>query len=327
MAYPGEPLSPFVVESGGGAAVPALSPLAIKRWIAIEMRRLREAAPREDGPPGVDVAEAAQRIGKAKTVVHHIETGRNLPAPADLEVLLNLYGVPERTPFFRELVKTAKRGKDWWVNGFDTVVPEWFTLYLGLESAAARISRYDALWIPGPFQTRPYAEALYRARALPPAYDEDPVAAAAKAEEEMTKAVDLRMARQKLREESEHPSEIRCVLDQNALDRAVGGAEVMIPQLDRLAELAESPGITVQILVHAAGAHAGAEGTFAILDYPDEFEGDPGTAYVDTLPRGLYYERPDEVDRYRRVFQRLTEQAEDPDRTLELISTAKKELT
>lgn len=283
-----------------------LNPTAIKTWIASELRRLRESA-------GVRVEDAAARIGKAKTVINHMETGRNLPAPADLEVLLNLYGVPERVPFFRELIKTAKRGKDWWIN-FTGTVPEWFNLFLGLESAAARISRYDALWMPGPFQTREYATAIFRARAEP------------MTEDELAKAVDLRMARQTLRDEAENPADIWCVLDQNALDRPVGSRKIMHAMLDHLAVVAEDPGVKIQILPRAAGAHAGAEGTFSILDYPSEFEGHPGTAYVDTLPRGLYYEGSD-VTKYRRVFESLQVQAEKPSKTLELISKTKKDMT
>lgn len=307
MAYPGEPLPSFVEESGGGDPVGTLNPTAIKLWIASELGRLRKAA-------GVRPEDAAARIGKAKTVIHHLETGRNLPAPADLEVLLNLYGVPERTPFFRELIKAAKRGKDWWVNFTDTV-PEWFNIFLGLESAAARISRYDALWIPGPFQTREYAEAVFRARAEP------------MSEEDLIKAVDLRMARQERRAQAETPAYIWCVIDQNALVRQVGGRKVMSTVLDRLAFVVEQdPNVTVQILPHSAGAHAGAEGSFSVLDYPPEFEGHPGTAYVDTLPRGLYYEAAD-VTKYRRVFESLQVQAEKPEKTLELIGKAKKDMT
>jgi len=282
--------------------VVASSPTALKRWIAIELRRLREEA-------GHDRSAAAKRIGKASTVVAHIETGRNLPAPADLEVLLNWYRRPERVPFFLELIRSAKRGRDWWIE-FTDAVPEWFELYLGLESAAARISSYDALWVPGYFQTREYAEALYRASVQP------------MTDEELAKAVELRTARQNILDQDD-PPQIWCVLDENALLRQVGGPDVMTAQLDRLSKLAEQPHIEIQILPHSAGAHAGAEGTFALLDYPAEFEGDPGTAYIDTLPHGLYYERPDQVTHYRRVFERLQVQAEKPENTLGLIKAAK----
>ena len=303
MAYPGEPLSPFVEETGGGSPVVTQNPTAIKRWIAIEMQRLREEA-------GHDRAAAAKRVGKANTVIAHVETGRNLPAPADLEVLLNFYGVPERVPFFHELIKSAKRGTDWWI-GFTSTVPEWFNLYLGLESAAARISSYDSQWVPGLFQTREYAEALYRAGEQ------------RMTDEEVSSAVELRMARQTIIARADDPPQIWCVLDENALRRQVGGHDVMHAQLDRLIKLAERSNVDIQILPHTAGAHAGAEGTFAILDYPNEFEGDPGTAYVETRQQGIYYERPEQVTDFRRVFERLQVQAEKPAKSPALISKAK----
>lgn len=303
MAYPGEPLSPFVEESGGVVSpVVTLGPTALKRYIAIEMKQLREQA-------GISAEDAARRIGKAKTVIHHIETGRNLPAPADLEVLLNLYGHAERVPFFRELIKSAKRGTDWWGSDvFTGATPAWFNLYLGLESAASRISSYDSLWVPGLFQTRDYAEALYTAGEQ------------RMTREQVSKAVELRMARQSIITREEDPPQIWCVLDENALRRQVGGSAVMKAQLDHLIQLAELPSVEVQILLHSSGAHAGAEGTFAIIDYPAEFEGDPGTAYVENRPQGIYYDKPEQVTDFRRIFERLQVQAEKPEKTPALIS-------
>ena len=63
--------------------------------------------------------------------------------------------------------------------------------------------------------------------------------------------------------------------------------------------------------------------TFAILDYPNEFQGDPGTAYVETRQQGIYYERPEQVTDFRRVFERLQVQAEKPAKSPALISKAK----
>lgn len=306
VVYPGEPLSPSVVEPGGSRVV-ASSPTALKRWIAIEMRRLREAA-------GLDRPTAAERIGKANTVVAHIETGRNLPAPSDVEVLLNLYGVPERVPFFRDLIRTAKRGKDWWI-GFTDAVPEWFELYLGLESAAARISSYDAQWVPGLFQTRAYAEAIYQSGER------------WRSDEEITANVELRMGRQAVLDRTDDPPRVWCLLDEAVLRRLVGGPDVMRAQLEHLLNLADQPTIDLQVLAADSGAHAGAEGTFTVLEYPAEFGGDPGTAYVETRQQGIYYEQPAAVTDYRRVFERLQMQAERPDRSRDLIAEIERNLT
>ncbi|WP_410597848.1 helix-turn-helix domain-containing protein [Amycolatopsis sp. lyj-23] len=283
----------------------ASSPTALKRWIAIELQRLRKAA-------DVKPEDAAKRIGKAKTVIHHIETGRNLPAPADLEVLLNLYGVAERTPFFRELVKTAKRGTDWWKD-FTDAVPEWFQLYLGLEAAAARISSYDAQIVPGLLQTPEYAEAVIRAgeRRLP--------------DHEVTRRVELRMARSAILTRDEQPPQLWTVLDESVLYRQVGGPAVLRAQLDHLVAMAELPNIDLQLLPADRGAHAGIEGTFTILDYPDEFAPDPGTAYVETRRRGIYYELPEDVRDYRDALDQLKLAATRPEDTAAEISRRAKE--
>jgi len=268
------------------------SRFALRRWIAIELKRLREAA-------GYEPADAAARIDKGVTAYRHYENGARLPSASDVEVLLNWYSKPERVPFFRELIKAAQKGKDWWIN-FPAAVPEWLELYLGLEYGAARISSYDTI-IPGLLQTREYAEALYRAgeRRL--------------TDEEIHTKVELRMTRQKILTRAEGAPQLWSVLDECALRRLVGGPEVMRAQLDHLVKMAERTNIEIQVLPNSAGAHAGIEGTFTILDYPAEFEGDPGTVYVETRIRGIYYEEPPQVTEYRRVFERLQVQALGPD--------------
>ena len=59
------------------------------------------------------------------------------------------------------------------------------------------------------------------------------------------------------------------------------------------------------------------------MDYPAEFEGDPGTVYVETRARGIYYEDPPQVTEYRRVFERLQVQALRPDESREAFAKIK----
>ncbi|ANY10104.1 hypothetical protein AFB00_15865 [Pseudonocardia sp. HH130630-07] len=256
-------------------------------------------------------AEVAARLAKGAGAYRHYETGERLPSASDLEVLLNWYGRPERVPFFRDLLDAAKRGTDWW-RSMPATPPSWFDLYLGLESAAARISGYDAQVVPGLFQTREYTEAVFRGGAHP------------WTDSELATVVELRMARQAVLDAPDAP-QIWWIIDEAALDRQVGGPEVLAAQLDRLSELAARPNIEIQILSHASGAHAGVEGTFVVLDFPtDGFEGDPGTVYVENLEGGSYYEMPDTIRRYRRVFERLQVQADKPAASAELLRSARK---
>ncbi len=275
------------------------SPTALKRWIAYELRRLREAS-------GRTRQEAAARLGRTVAQIGHLETGRNLPSAGDVEVLLTWYGHPERIEFFRDLLKRAKKGRDWWV-GLADAVPEYFALFLGLEASAAQLQSYDSQVVPGILQTAAYAKAIVRAgeRSQP--------------DHEIARRVELRMARQQLIERAEEPLQVWSVLDEAVLHRQVGGVEVMREQLERLVKLAERPNIDLQVLPVTAGAHAGTEGTFTLLTFPPELHSDPGVVYVETRVRGIYYEDPAEIQLYRQALIRLQVQALSPDESPAMI--------
>jgi hypothetical protein len=269
------------------------SPTALRRWIAFELRRLRESS-------GRTRQEAADRLGRALAQIGHLETGRNLPSAGDVEVLLTWYGHPDRIEFFRDLLKRAKKGRDWWI-GFADAVPDYFALFLGLESAAVQVQSYDALVVPGILQTPAYAKAIIQAggRAQP--------------DHEVHRRIELRMARQQLVERDGDPVQVWSVLDEAALRRQVGGPAVMREQLEQLVKLAERPNVDIQVLPLDAGAHAGAEGAFTLLTFPPELDSDPGVVYVETRVRGIYYEDPAEILLYRQALTRLQVQALTPE--------------
>ncbi|MGH3973621.1 MAG: helix-turn-helix domain-containing protein [Pseudonocardiaceae bacterium] len=275
------------------------SPTALKRWIAYELRRLRDAS-------GRSRQEAAARLGRTVAQIGHLETGRNLPSAGDVEVLLTWYGHPDRIEFFRDLLKRAKKGRDWWI-GLADAVPEYFALFLGLEASAAQMQSYDSLVVPGILQTAAYAKAIVRAgeRSQP--------------DHEIARRVELRMARQQLIERADEPLQVWSVLDEAVLHRQVGGVEVMREQLERLVKLAERPNIDIQVLPVTAGAHAGTEGTFTLLTFPPELHSDPGVVYVETRVRGIYYEDPAEIQLYRQALIRLQVQALNPDESPAMI--------
>lgn len=286
--------------------VASSSPTALKRWIAYELRRLREANQRTR-------QEAADRLGKTLAQIGHLETGRNLPSAGDVELLLSWYGQPDRIELFRDLLKRAKKGRDWWI-GFADAVPHDFALYLGLEASAVQLQSYDGLVVPGFLQTSAYAKGVIRAGAR------------SEPDHEIARRVELRMARQQLIERDDEPLQVWSVLDEAVLRRQVGGAEVLREQLERLVKLAERPNIDLQVLPAAAGAHAGSEGAFTLLTFPPELAGDPGVVYVETRVRGIYYEDPAEIQLYRQALTRLQVQALTPEESPTMIQRIAEEL-
>lgn len=287
----------------------ASSPTVLKRWIALELRKLREKA-------GYTREDAARAIRASEQGVGHFENARSLPGPLQLDKLLEVYGVPERSEFFQQLRTTAKRGRDWWI-GFDfddATLPEYFKLFLGLESSAASIESFDAQVISGLMQTQSYTEAVLRGV--------EPELSGT----EIQRRVELRRARQhEVLEDGDAPR-VWSVLHESVLRTAVGGPEVMREQIEHLLSLLERPTVTVQILPLSAGAHAGVDGTFTHLAFPPELENDPGTIYVDTRVGGQYYEGPTEIARYKEALRRLQVTAAQPRETPALLKQVAKEL-
>jgi len=52
--------------------------------------------------------------------------------------------------------------KGWWESYDADTVPDWFSLYVGLEQGCAQIRLYQAQLVPGLLQTEDYAEAIVR---------------------------------------------------------------------------------------------------------------------------------------------------------------------
>jgi len=96
------------------------------------------------------------------------------------------------------------------------------------------------------------------------------------------------------------------LLDEAVLRRQVGGATVMRGQLQHLAEIAERPNMTIQVLPLET-SNDSAEGSFTILRFTELDL--PDFVYVEQLTSALYLDKPEDVEVYRRVMQRLSNQA------------------
>jgi hypothetical protein len=93
------------------------------------------------------------------------------------------------------------------------------------------------------------------------------------------------------------------VLNEAVLRRVVGERAVMHEQLLRLAEAANAPNITIQVLPFGAGAHASMDSAFSIVSFDPSTDGD--VVYFEHPTCSLYLEKADEVGRYRLVYEHL----------------------
>jgi transcriptional regulator with XRE-family HTH domain len=258
------------------------SPTVRRKRLGIELRRLRERA--ELTCEGV-----GQRLECSGTRISRMETGRISVRPGDVRELLEVYGVSgAEADSLVQLAREARR-KGWW-HTYGRVLPTWFEAYIGLESEAIRLRDFQSLVMPGLLQTEDYARAVLRA------------APQAGSSAEIDRQVALRMERQKVLSQAA-PPDVWVVLSESVLRVHVGGPAIMRAQLRQLADVAERPNMTLQVLPFATVAHVHPVSPFTMLEFPDA--ADPAVVYLEHLTGSLFLENEDEVRRYRVIFDHL----------------------
>jgi transcriptional regulator with XRE-family HTH domain len=279
------------------------SPTVRRRRLALELRRLREAA-------RLTCEEVADHLECSASKISRVETGRVSVSPRDVRDMLELYGV---APAQREsLVQLARdsRQKGWWHAYSDTMQPQ-FVTYVGLESAAAEIRIYEVSLIPELLQSEDYARAVIRSGMM-----NSPA-------EDVERRVALRMARQPAITRDD-PPKVWAVLDEAALRRRVGGAGLMRLQLEHLLAQATLPNVAVQVIPFGGGAHPAMGRPFIILVFPERVDTD--VVYLEDLTSALYLEDVADVDRYNVFFNHLRASALSFDDSSALIASVLKEM-
>lgn len=275
------------------------SPTVRRRRLGFELRRLREVA-------GVTIDYVAEQLECSASKISRIETGHTGVTPRDVRDLLDIYGVNGQE--CEELVDLARdaRQKGWW-HPYSAVLT---SAYVGLETEAKSIREYVQQVVPGLLQTEEYARAMIRA-ARPDITAND-----------VDSRVRVRMRRHSLLEQDD-AVELWVVLDEAVLSRPVGGDEVMKRQLEHLVEAAELPNVTLQVLPFEAGAHAGMDGTFAILNFPKMADTD--VVFAENATGGLFLEKAEELRKYHFIFDHIRAAALRPEESVTLIAKLAKE--
>lgn len=276
-----EPVQSFVAPPGTD------SPTALRIVLGAQLRRLREAK-------RVSLEEAGNVIRASHSKISRLESGRVGFKDRDVADLLTYYGVTD------EKVREALRSKavrasspGWWRDYAD-VLPTWFEDYVGLEEAASEIRAFEVQFVPGLLQTEDYARAVTMLTYSNP--------------KEINRRVSLRMARQAVLDRPDPPS-LWMALDEALLRRPVGGPSAMRAQLKHLIEMSQRPKVSIHVVPLGAGGHAAAGGPFSLLRFTDHDL--PDVVYMEQLTSALYLNKPDAVNRYLAVLERLRADALD----------------
>lgn len=265
------------------------TPEVMRRRLSVVLRRAREKKP-------LTQREAAEALYWSVSKIIRIEQGAVAITPTDLQAMLAIYGVNDERQV-SELVELAlaSRRQDW--AAYKDVYSQASLGLFGSEPAAKTIYKYEPTFIPGLLQTPTYAHAL--------------LTGLGRSEEEIEPMVNARLQRQELLDREVRP-ELRFILGEAAVSRAVGGPRVMIEQLDRIKQLGARHRISLQLLPFSAGAHPTMGGAFTILEFEDEHLDD--LLYLENAG-GVTTTRDDKdlIAKYREVFLKLEGMATKPD--------------
>lgn len=248
---------------------------------AYELRTLRRAH-------GLTQRQFGERIGYSESTIGMIEQGKRAPTQHFADLVDEAFGLPGT--FARHYLKTTWAG-----------APEHFRPWLLEEQEATALRGYEPTLIPGLFETEAYARAVLQS---------EPGITA----QEVDERVAARMERKAIITRDKPPM-IVSIIDEGALRRPVGGAEVMREQLQHLLELAGYPNVTLQVLPYSANVLCGLQGGFIIA----ERDGRPQAAYLEGQPRGRTVDDRDLIGQLVRRYDAIRAEAYPQSRSLKLI--------
>jgi transcriptional regulator with XRE-family HTH domain len=276
------------------------------RQLGDELRRYREAA-------RLSTAQAAEFLDCTKGKISRMENGHVPVRTPDLTALIEAYGVdaPEARERLRALSRRAnRRRRDGWWHQYGGVLGDAYRDQIEMESIGDSIRTYEVQLVPGLLQTEAYGRAVTVA------------SRAWQTPEEIDQFVQVRLTRQE-RLTGESPMTMWAVLAEGVLRQQVGGPSVMRGQLEHLADMAQRPNVTVQVLPFSRGAHSGMFGPYLLLSFPQVASLD--LVLTETPTGNLWIEREPDVARYRALFDDARTSALPPAESLTLIQRTAKE--
>jgi transcriptional regulator with XRE-family HTH domain len=282
------------------------SPTVRRRRLAVELRRLRERAE-------LTGDQVAKRMKWSASKLSRFENAHAIPRAVEIRKLLALYGV--EGSYADDLLALAREaaGKGWWETFSSTLPPEYAAL-IGMEAEARSVLSWEPLIVPGLLQTGDYAREvtngyLEQIEPVPPS--------------ETKRRVAARLARQQVLA-GDNPLRFSALLDQSVLHRRFGDRDVMRSQIRQLLELSERHNISLRILP-LDGHHPIGTGAFALLQFGEVHDvTHQDVVYIENLTGSRYVEEEDEVFRYRRAFNRLSDLALDEQESREMLVAARR---
>ncbi|MEV5647841.1 helix-turn-helix transcriptional regulator [Nocardia sp. NPDC052254] len=238
---------------------------------------------------------AARRLEWSEAKIWRIETGQTSLRSLDVEAMCKVYGAAdgEAEPLAALARETKARG--WW-STYGDAIGEGFDVYIGLEEAATGLSTFENEFVPGLLQTEDYMRAMLAA------------ARPALARVELDRRVEVRLMRQQLLTRTPDPLRLTAIIGESLLWRRIGDSAVTAGQLAHLRRMCDRPNIDIRLVPTNSGYHEGMDsGRFVLLEFaaPAAAADEPPVVYVENFAGSAYFDKDDDIERYRAAFANI----------------------
>lgn len=271
------------------------SPTIRRRQLGRRLQRLRQETP--DRPTAEQVGK---QVKMSQSKISKIEAGHLPLSPTDLDTLLAFYDAP---PNVREELHELRRKANepsWWQSFPGVAAPGDF---IDFEGAATRIRSWDPLLVPGLLQIEDVTREVVRA-GLP-----------SLSLQQVERVVAVRTKRSHVLLGDDRP-EVQLIIGEAALRTVIKSPATMAAQLAHVLDVADRHGLMIQVMPFAAGAHAGMESGFVLLDFPDP---DPAMGYTEYGDGALFVGKAHDVAAMNTRYAHLTATAMRPDASREYV--------
>jgi transcriptional regulator with XRE-family HTH domain len=242
-------------------------------------------------------AEAAKRLQLSESLLEKLERGERRPQRHHPRV-------------FDDVFRTAKV----FTRVYEDVVAEPYPAFFGprvvYENKATSVTEWENRGVPGLYQTRDYARAMFRAG--------KPYATLAAIEED----VDARMERQDILGRDD-PPRLWTVIAEGALRQVVGSAGVAVAQIDHLLDVSDGPNVVLQVLPFTATDAPCHNGPAVLFEFADERP----VAYLEGWSAGQVLDDPKEVAEIGTALKMVTGCALSPTDTRACLAKIRGEMT
>jgi transcriptional regulator with XRE-family HTH domain len=214
-----------------------------------------------------------------RSLVTKIESGRTVPSEKILKLWCEACHVD--LELYEPMARLARAA-------VESPVPAWYENFAVAQHLAHTVRTWHHAVIPGSLQVPDYARPLYEVMG---GLDEDRI-------EDL---VGARIELQQVFTRPRQPATLLAVMDEAALRRRVGSAEVMRRQFAHIVEIGQRPNVGIQVVPASQGCNAGHVGAFTIASLP----GAPDVLLSESAVRDVTSDEPSEIVRARSIFDRV----------------------